>query len=348
MTVAASPPQVFSLSSQQAEEVSAAVRFVNAFNARDLEGALALVASNAVVSDCDYRRVQPVSFTGRRSISTWLRRRFADHDKLTASRFYNENSAQLVGTLAVDYTRRSSDTLRALGFRRGIVPLIASKLVFSTSAPRIVAFANGPVGGSPEACRPSVSPPPAQPPVSGPYALSARQANGVSVVVQFLAAYNAGKLAAALAQFTAAPNFVRYVGVSDSNYSKRRVDGFRSRSGVAAWLRSRFADRDRMTLAAIRAAYSSGGKPSDAGAVVRYARRTSNSLNGLGFPQGIEPPGLTKVGFANSGVVGITHFANAATTMRSAFRSCDATHEAAWIGVTVLRITQWFFPLDRS
>jgi hypothetical protein len=311
MTVAASPPQAFSLSSQQAEEVSAAVRFVNAFNARDLEGALALVASNAVVSDCDYRRVQPVSFTGRRSISTWLRRRFADHDKLTASRFYNENSAQLVGTLAVDYTRRSSDTLRALGFRRGIVPLIASKLVFSTSAPRIVAFANGPVGGSPEACRPSVSPPPAQPPVSGPYALSARQANGVSVVVQFLAAYNAGKLAAALAQFTAAPNFVRYVGVSDCNYSKRRVDGFRSRSGVAAWLRSRFADRDRMMLAEIRAAYSSGGKPSDAGAVVRYARRTSNSLNRLGFPQGIEPPGLTKVGFANSGVAGMTQFANA-------------------------------------
>ena len=54
--------------------------------------------------------------------------------------------------VAVSYARRTSDSLRALGFRDGIAPHVATKVVFTTTDDRIRAFANG---GSEELCRPS-------------------------------------------------------------------------------------------------------------------------------------------------------------------------------------------------
>jgi hypothetical protein len=170
-----------------------------------------------------------------------------------------------------------------------VVPQIASKVVLSTSGATGPDFRQWALGGSPEVCRPSLH---HRRRSQSPAPTRCRQASGVSMVVRFLAAYNAGKLAAARAHFTNAPNFVRYVGVNDCNYKKRRIDGLRSRSAVGTWLRSRFVDRDRMTLAEIHAAYSTTGTgttASDAAAVVRYARRTRTSLEQLGFPQGIAP-----------------------------------------------------------
>lgn len=148
-------PTTFSLSALQAEEVSVTVRFIAAFNGRRLGRALDLLTPRVSVSDCDYKNVRAVSFGGRRAVARWLRRRFADRDRLTPTRIFDENPAQPVGVVGVEYGRRTSNTLRALGFPAGIVPKGATKIVFSAQPVRIRVFANGPVGGDPNLCRPA-------------------------------------------------------------------------------------------------------------------------------------------------------------------------------------------------
>jgi hypothetical protein len=99
-------------------------------------------------ADCDYRDGRYIRFAGRASVSSWLRERTADHDKLIVSRM------TLIGDrgAAIAYVRRTSDTLRSLGFTKGIGPVsLATKVGFTTAGPsRITQFANA--GG--EACHP--------------------------------------------------------------------------------------------------------------------------------------------------------------------------------------------------
>jgi hypothetical protein len=147
-------PQTFVLTGRQAEEVSVTVRFITAFNARRLREAVSLLTPTAVVSDCDYRAVKVVQFFGRKDVTRWLRERFADRDRLTVARMANQNPDQPSGAVGVDYSRRTSRTLIALGFNNGIKPELASKVVLTERPIRISRFANGPVGGSPESCRP--------------------------------------------------------------------------------------------------------------------------------------------------------------------------------------------------
>jgi hypothetical protein len=147
-------PSTFSVSARQAREVTVTVQFIAAFNGRRLGPALALLAPSVNVSDCDYKNERAVSFGGRHDVARWLRRRFADRDRLTPSRIFNENPSQPVGVVGVEYRRRTSNTLRGLGFAKGIVPKLASKVVFTTQPVRIRVFANGPVGGDPSSCRP--------------------------------------------------------------------------------------------------------------------------------------------------------------------------------------------------
>jgi hypothetical protein len=143
------------LTARQAREVSAVVRFVDAFNALRPAEAAALLAKDVVLSDCDYRRARAVEARGRRAAERWLRERSADHDRLVVGRIANENPEQPTGVLEIAYGRRTSDTLRALGFPAGVVPRLRTKVVLTPAGPpRIAAFANGPVGGSPELCRP--------------------------------------------------------------------------------------------------------------------------------------------------------------------------------------------------
>jgi hypothetical protein len=144
---------VFSLSAAQARQVAVVVAFLDAYDAGRLSAALAAFAPDAVVSDCDYRAVENVNFHGRGEIAGWLRARMADHDRLIVARIYDENPEQPVGVVGVEYQRRTSDTLRALGFAAGIRPKGATKVVF-TADDRIQRFANGPFGGSAELCQP--------------------------------------------------------------------------------------------------------------------------------------------------------------------------------------------------
>jgi len=54
--------------------------------------------------------------------------------------------------IGVGYERRTSDTLRALGFPNGIKARLATKVIVTKTGDRIHAFVNGSAGGY---CRPS-------------------------------------------------------------------------------------------------------------------------------------------------------------------------------------------------
>jgi hypothetical protein len=141
---------VFTVNAAQAREVAAVVEFLRAFNAGRQGEALALFGDEPVVSDCDYRAARTAEFHGRAAVAGWLRRRAADHDRLTLAGISDENPEQPVGVVGVEYERRTSDTLRALGFAAGIVPRVATKVVF-TAEGRIGRFVNG---GGADLCRP--------------------------------------------------------------------------------------------------------------------------------------------------------------------------------------------------
>lgn len=147
--------QPYHLTGRQAEEVATAIAFVDAFNARDLNGALRVLAANAGVSDCDYAHVRAVEAQGKQAIGNWLRKRFADRDHLVVAAVLDENPDQPVGVTGIEYSRRTSATLARLGFPHGITPTTDTKVVFARTEPvRIVSFANGPVGGPASLCEP--------------------------------------------------------------------------------------------------------------------------------------------------------------------------------------------------
>jgi hypothetical protein len=129
------PETTFSVSRVQAEEVASVVGFVRAYNRRDLAAAIGYFTTtrqqgqtSVTATDCNYRRQKTEIYLFRKGLIQWLKRRFADHDRLTIGRIYDENPAQLTGVVAVEYARRTSDTLRKLGFANGIVPQAGQKL----------------------------------------------------------------------------------------------------------------------------------------------------------------------------------------------------------------------------
>ena len=148
----------FQISASQARIVATLIAFLDAYNAGHVDTALAMLTPDVVTSDCDYRGVRVTTANGTAAVREWLRERADDHDQLVLESVANENPDPASGShvVAVTYSRRTSDTLRALGFPNGIAPQLASKVVFTATDDRIRAFANGPFGGDPQLCRPSV------------------------------------------------------------------------------------------------------------------------------------------------------------------------------------------------
>jgi hypothetical protein len=139
--------------------VATMVAFLDAYNAGRVDDALSLLSADVSVSDCDYRAVRVVSSNGIEGARQWLRERAADHDQLRLKSISNENPEPASGShvVAVAFTRRTSDTLRSLGFASGVDPHGIAKVVFTATDDRIRAFANGPFGGPAELCRPNSS-----------------------------------------------------------------------------------------------------------------------------------------------------------------------------------------------
>jgi hypothetical protein len=131
--------------------VATVVAFIDAYNGGRLDAALALLTTDVTASDCDYRTASTVSLSGTEAVRAWLKDRAADRDQLVLESIVNENPDQ-GHVVAVSYAKRTSDTLRSLGFSNGVTPRIATKVVFTMSDDRIRAFQNG---GNSELCRPT-------------------------------------------------------------------------------------------------------------------------------------------------------------------------------------------------
>jgi SnoaL-like domain len=142
------PTASFTVSGASPAFVALVVRFVDAFNAGDLERAAALFADDANVSDCDFTTHTIVEGQGRDAIRGWLAARFADHDRLVIGSIFNHNpdSDRAVG---VEFTKRTSDTIARLGAPDGIAPDVDAKVVLDAAGARLAAFANGPGGADP-------------------------------------------------------------------------------------------------------------------------------------------------------------------------------------------------------
>jgi hypothetical protein len=152
-------PARFAVDANQARQIDVVVRFLDAYNAGRVREALAQFRATddraqrprlPFAGDCDYAHNTSDGAFGRRGIGAWLRKRVADHDRLTLGSIRNDTHDTRV--LLVLYARRTSDTLRRLGFPRGVAPAHGAKVVFTpTRRTRIVGWGGG---GSHEACTP--------------------------------------------------------------------------------------------------------------------------------------------------------------------------------------------------
>jgi len=149
---ATAAPLTFHNSASQARMVATLVAFLDAYNAGRTDVAVALLTPDVVLSDCDYSAASSTNESGLDGARRWLSGRAADHDQLVLESIENENPDPTSGShvVAVSYAKRTSDTLRSLGFPNGVKPSLATKVVFTTSDDRIRAFANG---GSSPLCR---------------------------------------------------------------------------------------------------------------------------------------------------------------------------------------------------
>src|SRR5262249_53774551 len=147
------------LSLSQAQNVTTVIELMRAYNAGQLDDVLALLDDKVGWSDCDFQNISVVNLLGKTKVSDWLQKRFADHDFLAIATIElpsTENQDPVTkDVVGVAYRYRTSDTLKNLGFPKGIKPPLASKIVFTPTHDRVLGFANGPYGGSAEFCRPS-------------------------------------------------------------------------------------------------------------------------------------------------------------------------------------------------
>jgi len=138
----------------QSRAVRLATALLDAYNRGDQPGVLALLAPEAVWSDCDYRSSTVVQWRGSIEIGRWLTRAFADHDRLVLSRIDVGEPKDGVVAVGLSYRLRTSEALRVVGAAGGIEPPVATKVVCSLTPLRVMVFANGPVGGSASVCSP--------------------------------------------------------------------------------------------------------------------------------------------------------------------------------------------------
>ena len=126
------PNNTFDLTAEQAQEVAVFIKFIQAYNAGQLQTALAFLAENAGVSDYDYQNIKVITFQGKSQVAGWLQQRISDHDQLEISQIHNENPDPSSSRHVIDvtYARRTSMTLTKLGYGDGITPRLGSKVIF--------------------------------------------------------------------------------------------------------------------------------------------------------------------------------------------------------------------------
>lgn len=251
----------FAVDARQAREVALVARLAEALNdGRPLVALAQFEPASPTIGDCGN------AVAGVRQVEQWIRRLIAERTQLTLHSIRGD--AADASAVVVDW--------------RGAID--AAKVSFTTDGPlRIQALTCTPRAALPDPAR---------------FAVDANQARQIGVVVRFLDAYNAGRVREALAQFRATDDRAQRPRVpfaGDCDYAHNTSDGAFGRRGIEAWLRKRVADHDRVALGSIR------NETHDTRVVVvLLARRTSDTLRRLGFPNGVAPALGAKVVFTPS------------------------------------------------
>jgi hypothetical protein len=136
---------IFSLTAPQAREIAVVMAFLDAYNAGNLDTALAQLTEDIHYADCDFRDVpagRPIQIDGKEDLAVWLQGQFADHDRLEMTLIFDENPGQPLGVVGVEFGKRTSDSLRERGYPDGIDSAVA-KVVFNATYDRITYFING-------------------------------------------------------------------------------------------------------------------------------------------------------------------------------------------------------------
>jgi len=112
------PLGIYHLNQRVANEIAIASRFYAAYNAGQLATVMSLLSAQPQLVDCDYVTRSTVTIDGRSAIETYLRARFAEHDRWIVE-FYNEDPAN-DRVVAVVPLLRESDLLLRLGASGGM------------------------------------------------------------------------------------------------------------------------------------------------------------------------------------------------------------------------------------
>lgn len=140
----------------QARGVATVLAFFSAYNEGRVDEALRLLTDDVLLTDCDYRAGRSIRADGKDQAAALIRAKVADHDAFVLGEFGFNPPEDVVGRMfAIDisYARRTSDTLRSLGFPDGIVSRLAAKAILTKDGDRLRALANG-SDGPPYVCQP--------------------------------------------------------------------------------------------------------------------------------------------------------------------------------------------------
>jgi hypothetical protein len=116
--------------------------FFNALNAGNFDDAVALLDDGIGISDCDFQALKNISFAGKLESAQWLRARIADHDRFFVNDVLGGGLSPSVW--GVEFDRRTSDTLRRLGFPNGIRNQISAKVILTSDLKQLDRLALGP------------------------------------------------------------------------------------------------------------------------------------------------------------------------------------------------------------
>lgn len=146
-------PLIFRVTADEARMTATVVAFLDAYNAGRVDAALAYLTPDVAILDCDYRSGKVFNVHTTPGAREWLRNRAGDHDFLVLESIKNENPDMSTGShvVAVSYAKRTSDTLRSLGYPSGVLPSLGAKIVFNETNDLMRTF----MAGIADPCRPT-------------------------------------------------------------------------------------------------------------------------------------------------------------------------------------------------
>lgn len=119
--------------------------FFDAYDAGQFDAALALLDDHVQIGDCDFQANEPTEFHGKENVAIWLRQRIADHDQFIIREIEGTTvSSDGFSGAGADFSRRTSDTLKRLGYPDGITNNVGAKIVIAPDTKLILGIALGP------------------------------------------------------------------------------------------------------------------------------------------------------------------------------------------------------------